>query len=611
MNETALRPGDLVAERFRVKEVLGVGPFGVVLRVLDTRADAEVALKLFHGRFTSAPEDLARLELTLEKVARISHPHIARVLETGRHRSQHFVVRQFVDGMSLRHAMERRRAKRQPFALEEVEALVTQLAAALDTVHRTMAHGDLKPENVIVQPRWIKVTDAGLGSALARAAFVDAYRDRNQLALLAPEYQATTPLDGRTDTYALGVLVGELLCGVLPGAHVPSLTRLRPGLPGALEGLYRKALNEDPDARYQSALELAAELSAVTQRHAQRRGAAATTAPGAPATRRPPPEVPARPTGERREAPSLPAAGGDETQQLDAELVAQAIAAKVAASAGSDVPPPATPSAGAVAGPSRRGDTGATQPLGVADVPGSTADQSPTVAMPSIPAEFLASPRRGPPVATRRSRGTLWLVLLTLVGLAGGTLGGSILLRRLRRRPAVVAPPAPAPPASAPAQTSPAAPAPAGTPSPQGTNTPGASPTKPASPRGSPPAAPAAAASCPDGMVLVKAGGFQMGTAADDPMMGFDERALVLRGRPVARREPLDRTFAAWHEGATDFDAGVARDSPVQQGRDDEAVDARGAPAAVARRGARGAGGHGQGGHRPAAGAGRLPRPGR
>ncbi len=544
------RPGDIVAMRFRIREIVGAGPLGFVFKVEDVAAGGDLALKALNPACFSSSEDREQFQRAIRLGRKLSHQNLVRVVEDGEDRGWPFFATQFVDGLSLRRIIDARRAKGQTFTLAEIEPLVTQIALALTAAHKLAPHGNLKPQNVLVQPDLLKLTDFALAQALPRDAFLQAHRAQRTDAYLAPELFAGGPVEVRTDVYALGVLLGELLTGAVPQDRVPpELSRLRPELSAQVDAVYRKAVSSSPGARFASPMELAAEVTALATPSLSAPAAPAVTEPAGqvPASLRrtdrasvvdlagarlplPPPPVPGAPEGATipLDLSLLPAAlrRTDETQQMDPGLIAQAIAAKVAASASSSGPAaPEAPRLGMrpLPSPPRAEDLRGTQPLELSQVPRGTLDQSPTLALPAFPSQYLqpaplfgSSAGGGEEPGALRSNAMVWLVLLTVGALLLGSVGGYLLIDRLRQPAETSAENRPPPPAPAPP---PAASRGEGTPA--GTTLAAASAPVEEDP------APAPLLQCPEGMQLVPSGPFQMGTAKDDPMMGFDEKSLL------------------------------------------------------------------------------------
>jgi serine/threonine protein kinase/formylglycine-generating enzyme required for sulfatase activity len=496
------KTGDVVAGRYAIRELVGGGPVGYVYKALDQSQDIEVALKVINSRLLQEPEERTQFSLVMRVGKKLNHPHLLRVFEEGFDADRPYFTTQLVEGMTLRRMMEMRLAKGQPFTLKEVEPLLNQLSTALDAAHRYGPHSDLKPENIIVLPDMLKVTDYGLALGIPRPPFVQAQKVYRAGGYIAPEYSSGGEIDTRMDIYALAVIVGEMLTGLMPdGDGIPEILMKNPELPPAFEALYRRALNANPLARPGTAGDFAAEFSALVGLGSM----AMTRTPKPPLGQSalsssarmgssPPPPVPTdelplvsiAPAVSSRSAPKDDAPI-DATQPMDAAMLAVIMAA----------PPAAAPAAAPAA-----------KALG--SLPGKAEPRS---AMDSRPGKAAPPPSAAPPVVTappvpvkpapkttkltgKRSPGLLWLVLLAIAGLATGSVGGYLLLKRLRADQ----------------------------------RTPGAQDGPPVQPRASQasgigdPMAPAG--NCPAGMRLVSGGAFKMGAPQDETDKGYDERNL-------------------------------------------------------------------------------------
>lgn len=455
------RSGDLIAGRYEVKEVVGAGPLGFVFRCRDKELDFEVALKAIHPRLLQADEEREVFFKVIRQARRLSHQNLARVTEDGEDNGWPFYVTQFLEGMSLRKIIDLRLAKGQVFTLTEIEPIIGQITNALASAHRQGPHTNLKPENVIVLPDLLKVTDFGLGVALPRTPFIQAQRGRRVDHYYAPELIAGARPDARTDIYSLGVLLGELLTGLATEGGALSLRRYRPELPPEMEGLYRRAIDREPQARFATPTELFAALAAIAKRDLREDGA-----PPVPTARLPE----SSPIHLRRGA-SPPGGSLDATQPFDASML------PFLASAAGHEP---TAKMGAIRPPLLPLDV--TQPMTATMVPPATtqpipaspreiAEASPPDATVPLDAALLSLalgnpglPSKAPPApekslapaspraqwlehAARRLKSLapasfraqwlknpamLWLVLLIAVGLLLGTLAGYLLLERAR-----------------------------------------------------------------------------------------------------------------------------------------------------------------------------------
>ncbi len=527
------RVGDLIADRYLVKAVLGEGPAGFVFRCTDRQLNVEVACKVVHARLVQTDDDRVEFSQSLHRATKVVHANVAKVHDEGLDGARPYFSAQFLDGQPLRKIIDARLAKKQVFTPAEVEPILSQLASGLDAIHRHSPHGAVKPENVIVLPELLKLTDLGLGVGLPRLPYLLAQKSRRSDRYFAPEFAQNGPLTAAVDVYALGAIVGELLAGVLPDGGIPELLRAQPSLPPALEGVYRKALSPAPRSRFKTAGEL---HQAFAEALAKKPPASASAAPKAREPLAPP--VPDD-TLPRAKNPMMPATAASETVTMSREELAsdpgpvddeENSTPSVVVEKSALEEDPATREE---VRPPRREElpVDATRPMDAADlslITNAVKLDDATIAMSQsgLPAFDLAAPR-GKPRLAGLDRTWVWLGALTVVGLALGALGGALILRAARApsspttsSSATIAarPPARLDPAdrSTAVLLPPSAPAPA--PAPAKNPVRSASATAPQS--------------CPDGMVFVPAGAFKMGTADDDPMMGFDERKLgpVMQG---------------------------------------------------------------------------------
>ncbi|WP_224365106.1 bifunctional serine/threonine-protein kinase/formylglycine-generating enzyme family protein [Hyalangium versicolor] len=513
------KSGDIVAGRYVVQDMVGAGPVGYVFRVLDRANDVEVALKAINPRLLQEPEERTQFSLVLKVGKKLNHPYLSRVYEEGFDQERPYFTSQLIDGMTLRRMMEMRAAKGQPFTLREVEPLLSQLASALDAAHRYGPHSDLKPENIIVLPDLLKVTDYGLALGLPRPPYVQAQKGYRADAYIAPEYVSGSEIDSRMDLYSLAVIVGEMLTGLMPDADgIPEVLMKNPDLPPAFEALYRRALNSNPLVRPKSAGEFAAEFSSILSKGAGKRAPPQAPPLGnsalsdkARTSEKPPPPVPTDQLPIVSLSPPIPSrpslehdAPVDATQPMDAAMLAAIMAAPPGSTLrpdGTIKPPEPRPSA-----ESRGGKSSPTEPP--VSSPSSASAGNPPRAAPAEKASAVSGARQAvkPAVARpvvrkveKRPLPTLGLVLLTIAGLATGAGVGFLLLKRMGAQGGGDPTPVP-PPVSQPVP-----------------------PAPPASPQGSPMAL---AARCPQDMKQVSGGTFKRGAPPNEKERMADERLL-------------------------------------------------------------------------------------
>ena len=203
------RIGDRMADRYVVKDAIGIGPLGYVFRASDEQQGIDVAVKMIQPRFVQTAEEREAFSRAVEPARRFTQPSLTRVHDLGVEQGWPFVSYSFLDGLTLRRMIDSRLAKGQTFTLEEVEPFLGQLAAALEAAHPLGAHADLKPENVVILPDMLRVVDWGLARGLPRLPFVQAQKQKSTHRYLAPEVVSGGEADPRADLYSLGCWWGR------------------------------------------------------------------------------------------------------------------------------------------------------------------------------------------------------------------------------------------------------------------------------------------------------------------------------------------------------------------------------------------------------------------
>ncbi len=264
-----------LADRYRIERELGQGGMATVYLAQDLKHNRNVALKVLRPELaaTMGSERFAR---EIEVAARLVHPHILGLIDSGDVDGFFYYVMPYVEGETLRDRI----ARSGELPVHDAVRLLGEIAEALAVAHKAnVVHRDIKPENILLSGRHAMVMDFGVAKAVTEAS------GRQQLttagvalgtpAYMAPEQATADPqLDGRVDIYALGVLAYEMLTGHPPfhglnpqqtlAAHVTQaplpVTQRRSGLSPALEGVVMRCLEKRPADRFQTADELVAVL---------------------------------------------------------------------------------------------------------------------------------------------------------------------------------------------------------------------------------------------------------------------------------------------------------------------------------------------------------------
>jgi eukaryotic-like serine/threonine-protein kinase len=269
------QPGDLIAGRYELEELVGSGGMSDVFRARDNQLDRRVAIKILHGRYAGDPEYLERFRSEARAVARLSHPNIVTVIDRGDDSGRQYIVFEHVDGENLKEFVQRSGRLPVGRAVELALAVADGLAFAHQ---QGLVHRDVKPQNVLLSREGeVKVTDFGI----ARSLEVERGVTQTGTVLgtgeyLAPEQASGKPVSPATDVYSLGVVLWEMLAGQVPfdgenfvavalrhvNEPLPSLRELRPDVSPRLAAAVERALAKDPELRFPSMAALAKELRA-------------------------------------------------------------------------------------------------------------------------------------------------------------------------------------------------------------------------------------------------------------------------------------------------------------------------------------------------------------
>jgi len=263
MDTTLSRPsaGQLLDGRYRVGSWIARGGMATVYLGVDTKLDRTVALKIAHAELAGDPEFVRRFTGEARSVARLSSPNVVAVYDQGCDGDLLYLVMEYVPGRTLRELLRERGRLGPREALEIMGGVLTGLAAA----HQGgIVHRDVKPENVLLgEGSVVKVADFGLARAASGVSHTRTGMLIGTAAYLAPEQVSRSTSDARTDVYAAGVMLFEMLTGSQPHtgesplavAHkhvsdaVPAPSSVVPGLPPSLDALVAMATSRDPDLR--------------------------------------------------------------------------------------------------------------------------------------------------------------------------------------------------------------------------------------------------------------------------------------------------------------------------------------------------------------------------
>jgi Tol biopolymer transport system component len=269
---------------YEIVEPVGAGGMGEVYRARDTRLDRTVAIKVLPERLDADPQFRERFEREARTISQLDHPNICALYDVGRQNGTSYLVMPYLDGETLASRLERG-----PLPMDEAIAIAIQIADALDKAHRLgVVHRDLKPGNVHLTRSGAKLLDFGLaksampvaaGFPLGATTTADLAPTAHGTILgtfqyMAPEQIEATAVDARTDIFAFGAVLYEMLTGrrafdgrsqaSLIGAILkddpPPVSQVQPLVSPLLEHVVQTCLSKDPDDRFQTAHDLLLQL---------------------------------------------------------------------------------------------------------------------------------------------------------------------------------------------------------------------------------------------------------------------------------------------------------------------------------------------------------------
>jgi serine/threonine protein kinase len=281
---TRLGPYEIVSR-------VGAGGMGEVFRALDTRLDRTVAVKTLPVELARNSQLRLRFQREAKAISALSHPHICALYDVGEHDGVDYLVMEYLEGETLAE-----RLSRGPLPLKEALRVGIEMAGALERAHREgVVHRDLKPGNVMLTRNGAKLLDFGLAKAASVTTPISAEDPTVQHAstpltaegtivgtfqYMAPEQLEGQQLDHRTDIFAFGALLYEMITGVrafsgktrtsliasIVGSSPRPMAEIAPVTPPELEHVVQRCLEKEPEARWQSAHDIGLELEWIARR---------------------------------------------------------------------------------------------------------------------------------------------------------------------------------------------------------------------------------------------------------------------------------------------------------------------------------------------------------
>ncbi len=265
LREDEILPAGALVGPYRIEKFVGRGGMGTVYRAEHGMLQRTVALKVLPPKFAADPEFVERFKREAKALANLSHPNIVSVHDMGVQGEIYFFAMEFVDGVSLRDVLAQKK-----LAPEDALKIIPQLCEALEYAHsQGIIHRDIKPENILLDKHGRpKIADFGLAKIVKGESTAMPLTRTNvvmgTVEYMAPEQrESIRQVDHRADIYSLGVVLYEMLTGQLPVGKFDMPSR-KVQVDVRIDGVVLKALEQDPEKRYQRAGHMGTAVSGVS-----------------------------------------------------------------------------------------------------------------------------------------------------------------------------------------------------------------------------------------------------------------------------------------------------------------------------------------------------------
>lgn len=249
----------------------------------DSILERNVAIKVLRGDLSNDEKFIRRFKREALSVSNLSHPNIVEVYDVGEEEGNYYIVMEYIEGKTLKQLLQKRGA----LTLTEVIDIMSQLSDGLSHAHEAyIIHRDIKPQNIMIQDNGlIKITDFGIAMALNSTQLTQTNSVMGSVHYLPPEQANGKGSTIKSDIYSLGILMYELLTGVVPfkgdnaveialkhmKEKVPSIRKQNPTIPQSIENIVLKATAKNPKNRYDSVREMHTDLQTAMEKDNEKR----------------------------------------------------------------------------------------------------------------------------------------------------------------------------------------------------------------------------------------------------------------------------------------------------------------------------------------------------
>ena len=267
--------GTMIGNRYEVVEKVGTGGMADVYRAMDHRLNRYVAVKILKNEYSEDTKFVTKFRQEAQAVACLSHPNVVAVYDVGEEQGMHFIVMEFVEGITLKSYIE----KKGKLSVREAVGIGIQIASGLEAAHNChIIHRDIKPQNILIsRDGTAKVTDFGIAKAASSNTITASAM--GSVHYISPEQARGGFSDEKSDVYSLGVTMYEMLSGTLPFtgesavavalAHIQEeavpLTAMDATIPKGISDIVAKCMQKKADFRYPTSADLIADLKMFLQ----------------------------------------------------------------------------------------------------------------------------------------------------------------------------------------------------------------------------------------------------------------------------------------------------------------------------------------------------------
>jgi eukaryotic-like serine/threonine-protein kinase len=270
--EVGLMEGQILGNRYELIEKIGGGGMALVYKAKCRLLNRYVAVKILRSEFTNDEEFVKRFRIEAQSAASLSHPNIVSIYDVGHDGSVHYIIMEYIDGITLKEYISQKGA----LGWKEAVNISIQISSAIETAHRNhIIHRDIKPHNILITRDGIaKVTDFGIARAVSSSTITMVGSTIGSVHYFSPEQARGGFIDEKSDLYSLGIALFEMVTGRVPfdgespvaialkhiQDEITEPAALDASIPKGVNDIIVKAVKKEPGKRYQTASEFLGDL---------------------------------------------------------------------------------------------------------------------------------------------------------------------------------------------------------------------------------------------------------------------------------------------------------------------------------------------------------------